>query len=71
MTSTDHTPQSKPYYTVEMLGSSWKVVANFPYRGGAISNAKELARLGINHHVYLHTRNGQRKHIFVARGGYL
>lgn len=63
----DRAKPPRPYYTVEALGSEWKVVAEFTLRHAAIANAKELSRLGIRHHVYLQCRNGQRKHIFVGR----
>lgn len=59
----------KPYYSIEaIIGTEWKIRFRMKLRSASIDLAKELAQHeSINHHVYVHTRSGQRKHVFTAR----
>lgn len=58
-----------PYYSIEaLIGSEWQIRFRMTLRSAAIDWAKELAQVeGIGYHVYVHCKNGQRKHVFTAR----
>jgi hypothetical protein len=63
------TKPAAPYYSIEaLIGSEWTVRFRMTVRSASVNLAKDLAQVEtLNYHVYLHTRSGQRKHVFTAR----